>query len=134
MIHRPATLAPEMPALVLEPTDRAPAYARRFLSERFRELEIADDYVGRLVVTELVTNAHKHVGFGYIVVRIVPEESGGHVLIEVWDQGQGLPTIKAEDHESTSGRGLLLMAKLVDDWGVRLLNEPGKIVWVRCAV
>ncbi|MEU9021926.1 hypothetical protein [Actinomadura sp. NPDC048394] len=61
------------PALVVGPSDQAPGRARRFLVERFRELGLGDDYVGRLVVTELVTNAYKHVGFGRIVVRVAPE-------------------------------------------------------------
>jgi anti-sigma regulatory factor (Ser/Thr protein kinase) len=126
-------LAPEVPVLVLEPSDRAPGQARRFLAERFRELKIADDYVGRLVVTELVTNSYQHVGFGYIVVRIVPGERDGHVLIEVWDEGPQLPVLKPGDAEATSGRGLRMVAELVDDWGVRPLNEPGKIVWASCA-
>jgi two-component sensor histidine kinase len=128
-----AALAPETPALVLEPTDRAPAHARRYLAERFRELEIADDYAGRLVVTELVTNAYKHVGFGLIVVRVLPEECDRHVVIEVWDEGPGMPVLKTEDLGATCGRGLVMMAQLVQAWGVRPLNERGKVVWARCA-
>jgi anti-sigma regulatory factor (Ser/Thr protein kinase) len=129
-----ATLTPEVPALILEPDDRAPSRARRFLADQFRELEITDDYIGRLVVTELVTNAYKHVGFGHIVVRVVPEERGGHVRIEVWDESTARPVPKPEDLGATSGRGLLMMAELVHDWGVRPLNNAqGKIVWARCA-
>jgi anti-sigma regulatory factor (Ser/Thr protein kinase) len=123
-------LAPETPSLVLEPTDRAPALARRFLVERYRELGIGDDYVGRLVVTELVTNAYRH-GGGLIVVRVFREERDGLVVIEVWDQGTGLPVVRAEDHEATCGRGLLLVTALVHDWGVRPLNEQGKVIWAR---
>ncbi|GAA1859291.1 hypothetical protein [Actinomadura bangladeshensis] len=52
-----ALLTPEAPPLVLEPSDRAPSLARRYLAERFRELGIADDFVGQVVVSELVTNA-----------------------------------------------------------------------------
>lgn len=127
------TFAPEVPALVLEPTDRAPAHARRYLSERFRELGHADDYIGRLVVTELVTNIYKHVGIGHIVVRVFPDPREPLTTIEVWDQGAGRPVIPDQDHDATSGRGLLLMTELVHDWGVRPLNEEGKIVWARCA-
>lgn len=128
-----SALAPETPALVMEPDDRAPAKARRYLTERFRELGLTDDFVGRLVVTELVTNAYKHVGIGHTVVRVYPDPREDLSVIEVWDEGAALPVVWPEDHGATSGRGLLLVSQLVHDWGVRPLNEEGKIVWARCA-
>ncbi len=127
-------LVPEPSALVLVPSDLAAACARRFVGARFREIGVADDHVGRLVVTELVTNSYKHVGFGHIVVRVVPEEGHGLARIEVWDQGPGMPVIRAARLHDLCGRGLHLVAALVHDWGVRPLNEEGKIVWARCAV
>lgn len=126
--------APETPTLVLTPSDRAPAHARRFLTEQYRDLGIADDFVGRLVVTELVTNVHKHVGFGHIVVRVFPDVPRTFVCVEVWDQSDALPVIRPDDHDATSGRGLPLIIELVDAWGVRPLYETGKAVWVRCAL
>ncbi|NKZ02498.1 ATP-binding protein [Actinomadura latina] len=126
-------LAPEAPPLVLEPSDEAPAKARRYLTDRFREFGHADDFVGRLVVTELVTNSCKHVGIGHIVVRIVPDVREPLTVIEVWDQGTALPVVRDEDLGAMNGRGLLLMSELVHDWGVRPINEEGKIVWARCA-
>ncbi|RSN60288.1 ATP-binding protein [Actinomadura sp. WAC 06369] len=127
-------LAPETPTLVLAPSDRAPAHARRFLVEQFRALGVADDFVGRLVVTELVTNAYKHVGIGHIVVRIFPDERKHTVCVEVWDEGAGLPIVRPENHDATSGRGLPLIIELVQSWGVRPLYETGKVVWVRCVL
>nr|WP_084265252.1 ATP-binding protein [Actinomadura macra] len=96
-------------------------------------MEIADDYAGRIVVTELVTNSYKHVGFGHIVVRIFREERSGLVRIEVWDQGVGLPVVRPADDQAVSGRGLPLVSALVQEWGVRPLLEEGKVVWVRYA-
>ncbi|WP_433475735.1 ATP-binding protein [Spirillospora sp. CA-142024] len=127
-----ALLAPEAPALVLEPSDQAPSLARRYLTERFRDLGITDDFVGRVVVSELVTNAYKHVGFGHIVVRVLPDKCDDLAVIEVWDEGAGDLTVRGEDDDAESGRGLLLMEQLVHDWGVRPLNEKGKIVWATC--
>ncbi|TDE27868.1 ATP-binding protein [Actinomadura sp. 6K520] len=122
--------ASEVPTLVLEPTDQAPLLARRFLAERFREWGIADDYLGRLVVCELVTNAYLH-GEGPIIIRVFMDERDGGVIVEVWDAGEGRPVIGREDHAATSGRGLLLMSELVTDWGVRPLNEGGKVTWAK---
>lgn len=129
----PAALAPERPALVLEPTDRAPAKARRYLTVRFAELGHAGDFFGRLVVTELVTNSYKHVGVGQIIVRIFRDACEPLTVIEVQDEGAALPVVRDEDHGATSGRGLLLMAQLVHDWGVQPLDGEGKVTWARCA-
>ncbi|TYB48071.1 ATP-binding protein [Actinomadura chibensis] len=130
----PAVLvAPESPALVLEPCEHAPAKARRYLTERFAELGLADDFVGRVVVTELVTNAYKHVGGGRIVVRVLPDVRPNLTVIEVWDEGAALPVVRDESGDAEDGRGLLLMAQLVHDWGVRRIGGEGKVVWARCA-
>ncbi|MFB4312062.1 ATP-binding protein [Actinomadura sp. GTD37] len=126
------TLAPEAAPLVLEPSDEAPGKARRYLTDRFRDLGHADDFVGRLVVTELVTNSYRHVGTGHIIVRIFPEVREALTVIEVWDQSSALPVVQPEDDYAEGGRGLLMMARLVHDWGIRPLNEEGKIVWARC--
>lgn len=124
-----AALAPEVP-LLLDPTDRAPWLARRFLAARFVEWGIEDDYVGRVVVSELVTNAWLH-GDGPIVVRVFRGERDGRPVVEVWDAGEGRPVVQPENLGRTSGRGLLLMAELVHEWGVRPLNEGGKVTWAK---
>ncbi|NDU72318.1 ATPase [Actinomadura sp. DSM 109109] len=126
-------LTPEVAPLVLAPSDEAPAKARRYLTERFADLGHGDDFVGRLVVTELVTNSYKHVGVGHIVVRIFADAREPLTVIEVWDESSALPVVRGEDDDAEGGRGLLLLAQLVHDWGVRPLNEEGKVVWARCA-
>ncbi|WP_141972699.1 ATP-binding protein [Actinomadura hallensis] len=125
--------APEIPTLVLDPTDRAPALAREFLAAQFREWDSPDDYVGRVVVCELVTNAYQH-GAGPIIVRVFRDARADLAVIEVWDQGDGIPVVGPEDFTAMSGRGLLLLSQLVHAWGTRPISEGGKIVWAKCAL
>ncbi|GAA1864521.1 hypothetical protein GCM10009736_34790 [Actinomadura bangladeshensis] len=73
---------------------------------------------------------HLH-GRGQIVVRVFRDERDGLVVVEVWDAGEGRPQARPEDHAATSGRGLLLMAEIVHRWGVRPLNEGGKVTWAK---
>ncbi|QFG21725.1 ATP-binding protein [Actinomadura sp. WMMB 499] len=127
-----AACAPEVPTLVLEPDDRAPGRARRFVAEHFRAWEVRDDYTARLVVSELVTNAYRH-GEGAIVVRVFVDERDWLPVIEVWDAGEGRPVVRSENRAATGGRGLLLMSGMVHAWGVRPLNEGGKVIWAKCA-
>lgn len=126
----PAVLAPEAPTLVLESSAEAAWRARRFLAARFAEWRIDDDYVGRLVVSELVTNAYLH-GEGQIVVRLFVDERDGHPVVEVWDGGAELPVVQPENYAATSGRGLLLLSEMVGTWGVRPLSEGGKVAWAK---
>ncbi|MFV2171612.1 ATP-binding protein [Actinomadura sp. LOL_016] len=124
------TPTPEIPTLVLESNDRAPGAARTFVAEKLREFGIPDDYVARLVVCELVTNGYRH-GEGPIVVRVFRDERDGLVVIEVWDGGPGRPVVRPANYAATSGRGLLLISEMVRAWGVRELNEGGKITWAK---
>jgi anti-sigma regulatory factor (Ser/Thr protein kinase) len=128
-----STPAPEIPTLLLEPNESAPALARDFVAALFLEWGSADDFMARLVVCELVTNAWRH-GEGQIILRVFRDVRADLVAIEVWDQGDGLPVVGPEDLEATSGRGLLLMSQVVDDWGTRPIAEGGKIIWAKCAL
>jgi anti-sigma regulatory factor (Ser/Thr protein kinase) len=125
-------LAPEGPrTLVLEATAEAPRIARRFLGACFAEWGIGDDYLGRLVVCELVTNAHRH-GEGPIVVRLYLDEGDGRPVVEVEDSGEGRPVVRPPDDRAPSGRGLLLVAGFLRGcWGVRPLSGGGKAVWAK---
>ncbi|MFI0410316.1 ATP-binding protein [Actinomadura sp. 3N508] len=122
--------APEIPSLVLEPDVQAPQLARRFLAELFAEWGIEDDYIGRLVVCELVTNSYKHAK-GRITVRVFVDDGDGRVVVEVEDGGDGRPVVRPESHTALDGRGMALLADLVDGWGVRPLAGGGKVTWAR---
>lgn len=107
--------------------------ARRFLAGRFAEWGISDDHDGRLIVSELATNALVH-GDGPIVLRVFRDERDGLPVIEVWDGGEGRPVMRPENYAATGGRGLLMVAGLAHDWGVRPLVEGGKIAWAKCGL
>ncbi|WP_433325329.1 ATP-binding protein [Spirillospora sp. CA-294931] len=117
--------------LVLRASDRAPQKGRSFVSEMFLEEGLGDSFIAQTVITELITNACKHTDSETVVARVVPDDEAA-LTIEVWDSSDEAPVMGPdEDFESESGRGLLLMSFLVDDWGTRPLSGGGKIVWAR---
>lgn len=107
----------------------AVAEARHFVTDALTRWNItkpADDI--RLCVSEMATNALVHAaspdrGF---TLRVF---AWAHRLrVEVDDRGTGRPVRRTARWEDTSGRGLLLVEALSDDWGV-LESEGGKTVW-----
>ncbi|MER5928713.1 SpoIIE family protein phosphatase [Streptomyces sp. NPDC002054] len=86
--------------------------------DRADEIELAAD--------ELITNVLVHTdGGGEISLRLTPE---GRVRIEIEDTSSALPRRREAGDWAVSGRGLLLVDRLADTWGV----EPrgtGKSVW-----
>ncbi|GHJ40383.1 ATP-binding protein [Streptomyces sp. TS71-3] len=96
---------------------------------------------GTLAMTELVANVVRHVPGRRCSLRILREPKG--LRVEVADDAPGLPRIPpaacpAEQGSgpgelAEDGRGLLLLAGVVDRWGVvPEKGEPGKSVWFEC--
>jgi anti-sigma regulatory factor (Ser/Thr protein kinase) len=79
-----------------------------------------------LIVTELVTNAVRH-GGGAIHLRL--GMTGRWVYGEVSDEGERLPRVRSGDLDATGGRGLLIVDRVADEWGVARMPHGGKIVW-----
>ncbi|GHH33718.1 hypothetical protein GCM10018773_04750 [Streptomyces candidus] len=93
-------------------------------------LDLAD--AAELAFTELIANVVRHVPGRHCRMRILLCE--GEVLrVEVADDCPALPrpsrTVKAL---AESGRGLLLVDAVTDDWGVEPLPGGGKTVWFEC--
>ncbi|MFJ6798977.1 ATP-binding protein [Streptomyces sp. NPDC091268] len=82
-----------------------------------------------LCVSELATNALLHgvpPGRGYLLRLLTFDAT---VRIEVHDSGPGGPRVGGRPGAGCpTGRGLLIVAALADDWGV-LPRRPGKVVW-----
>ncbi|RPK94613.1 MULTISPECIES: ATP-binding protein [Streptomyces] len=83
----------------------------------------------RLCVSELATNAlvHGTVSDHGFLVRLDAEDDG--VRLEVHDSRRERPKTREAADTDLSGRGLVLVAALADDWGVQDRTPFGKIVW-----
>ncbi|OSP41017.1 ATP-binding protein [Streptomyces sp. 13-12-16] len=87
-----------------------------------------------LITAELCANAVQH---GRLPgrdfhVRLATEAGGTRLRVEVSDaRAERRPaTTASPDPDAVSGRGLLLVAALADDWGVTdRRGGPGKTVW-----
>lgn len=121
----------QMAELVLDDTaaDAVPR-ARRFARTALREA-VGDDVAADagLVVTELVTNALLHGGTP-VVLRVHADGQRGAACVEVQDTGHRLPVRGRDAGDGLTGRGLDLVARLADGWGVESVAD-GKVVWAR---
>ena len=82
-----------------------------------------------LIVSELVTNAIVHSGSE--VVSCVLRLGSGLLRIEVTDQGVGTaePAARMPADDDVSGRGLLLVSAVSEEWGVSSTIPGGRTVW-----
>ncbi|MEY2568995.1 MAG: hypothetical protein QOE35_3524 [Actinomycetota bacterium] len=87
-----------------------------------------------LVLAELVGNAVRHAGTDLTVAVTVQE---GVLRIEVFDYDTRTPALVGLDDESTSGRGLHIVAGIARDWGWQTAESDdgvsGKRVWAEMA-
>src|SRR6478735_7152827 len=88
------------------------------------EVQTDPDRVG-LVVTELLTNALLH---GEEPVEVHAAVVDDHLRIEVHDASTAEPTERHAAPTEVTGRGLMLVAGLVERWGVDQSGD-GKTVW-----
>ncbi|MFR9788948.1 ATP-binding protein [Streptomyces sp. MB22_4] len=91
--------------------------------------KLAEDTV--LLVSELVGNAVRHTGARVFGLRMRCRP--GWMRVEVRDPSRGLPCLMPVQELDVSGRGLFLIDKLSDRWGVDLLPR-GKTTWFEMRV
>jgi anti-sigma regulatory factor (Ser/Thr protein kinase) len=123
----------------------AASNGRRLATDALRDwglLPLLD--VVLVVVSELVTNAVKHVG------QSKRETGDGDVAVRLRYQGRCELFVEVADDDCAplalgelgtnteeldeSGRGLLIVAGLADEWGVSPAQNAGKVVWAEFAV
>ncbi|MEU6664246.1 ATP-binding protein [Streptomyces sp. NPDC046821] len=90
-----------------------------------------------LVMSELVTNAVRHARLGAVRL-IIDRPAEDRVYLAVVDRSPGvLPHLKVAGIEDVTGRGLLMVDVLTEQWGYDLLGVGprhwGKRVWARLA-
>ncbi len=105
------------------------AQARRALERvrpRVTDLTFRD---ARLLVSELVTNAVRHVpGEHADVVELRIEVHDGRLRAEVRDRGPGFePRPRQDGPEVPSGWGLHIVDRVASRWGVE--HQDGSLVW-----
>ncbi|MEU7786257.1 ATP-binding protein [Amycolatopsis sp. NPDC049159] len=107
---------------------------RRWASRTLAQVD--DAHLGDvlLVATELVTNAYDH-GQGPLQIRMSHTAEPCRVRLEVDDSSPDLPVVAAPSRERLGGRGLQIVDKLADTWGVLAHPAGSKTVWaeVSCA-
>ncbi|MEV7186903.1 SpoIIE family protein phosphatase [Kitasatospora sp. NPDC093102] len=106
-------------------TPEAVAQARAEATRQLAEWGLDEAaFVTELVLSELVTNAIRY-GTGPIGVRLLYERT---LICEVSDTSSTAPHLRYAVAEDEGGRGLFLVARLTERWGVRYTPE-GKIIW-----
>ncbi|MER7776744.1 SpoIIE family protein phosphatase [Streptomyces sp. NPDC096191] len=81
-------------------------------------------FTTELVVSELVTNAVRYAE-GPIQVRLIRDRT---LLCEVADRGHTSPHLRHSAEDDEGGRGLFIVAQLVQRWGTRY-SPSGKTIW-----
>ncbi|MFG2500664.1 SpoIIE family protein phosphatase [Streptomyces sp. NPDC048441] len=85
-------------------------------------------FATELVVSELVTNAVRYAE-GPVQVRLIRDRT---LLCEVADTGHTSPHLRHSGEDDEGGRGLFIVAQLVQRWGTRY-TRSGKTIWTEQA-
>jgi PAS domain S-box-containing protein len=110
----------------LSPQPPSVGEARRLVREAISESEhesLAERAV--LLVSEVVTNALLHAGTPIDLAATVDPRG---IRVEVHDGSPHLPVRRRYGPTAGTGRGLMMLEEMADDWGVSP-EESGKTVW-----
>jgi len=112
----------------------APAEARRQVRDAIRSWQVPVDLDAALLLTsELVTNAVRHeAGQRAQAVVLAIVCSRGRLRVDVHDTSCSLPAVAEVPADAETGRGLLLVETLSDEWGF-YRTPAGKAVYFTLA-
>lgn len=106
------------------------AGARRHVRELLHDWADPDQIDSAvLMVSEMITNVLVHTdGDALLVAEVIGEPGSRRMRAEVSDGSDDLPHKRHPGELASSGRGLVLMELLADEWGVDPRGE-GKSIW-----
>jgi anti-sigma regulatory factor (Ser/Thr protein kinase) len=105
----------------------AAAEARRRVRDAIASWQVpVDQDAAVLLTSELVTNAVRHEA-GQAVMLVITC-AGGQLRVDVHDTSRSLPAVADVPADAETGRGLLLVETLSDEWGF-YRTAAGKAVY-----
>ncbi|GAA1982245.1 ATP-binding protein [Kitasatospora viridis] len=113
-------------------SELSPARARKLLTDLLERVDGGERFSenGRVVVTELVSNAVAHGTERGKKAFVHLEADAGHLLVEVHDASENEPVLRELAITAETGRGMQLVTALAESWGWRLRTPGiGKVVW-----
>lgn len=111
--------------LQLSATPASARQARQFVAEHATDLDGDSSDAAALCASELVTNSVLHARTTIVLGVTVGSD---RVLVTVADGSAARPEPAPPDDERPSGRGLVLVDAVAQEWGVHD-EEDGKTVW-----
>ncbi|MGW0606718.1 SpoIIE family protein phosphatase [Streptomyces sp. NPDC002640] len=102
------------------------ATARRLVEQQLTAWGLEEiSYATELIVSELVTNAIRY-GKGPILLRLIHDDH--RLLSEVTDRSSASPHLRQARESDEGGRGLFIVMKFSERWGVRH-SRHDKTIW-----
>ena len=121
--------APGVPVLGYHKIAEGEGVERHPLAVSRERFDVAEE-ASSLIVSELVSNALRHVG-GPVGFRL--GRMGACLFIGVGDgDPRAMPVLRHAHPEQIGGRGLLIVEAVAEDWGVEA-SRTGKLVWATVA-
>ncbi len=102
--------------------------ARRFVREELSDQQPSVVDAAELLTSELASNCVRHANTDFEVAV----ESGESVRVEVSDGGRGRPRVLEPAATAPTGRGLLIVSRVAESWGVER-GAAGTSVWFTLA-
>jgi anti-sigma regulatory factor (Ser/Thr protein kinase) len=99
--------------------------ARTFVEAALSDIDLAALQSIVLMVSELATNSVRHADSEFTVDVSSADDA---VRVVVADHGAGAPLMRAPSHDEPTGRGLRIVDRLADEWGIGD-GSSGTSVW-----